>query len=79
MDKKEKEGLLELNMNDKITFPDLPVSFDCLPDEFAELVEIRRCGNMDAFLIDVIYKGKPLSIYLSGIAVKAKLDQLMGK
>jgi len=63
--------------NLKVTFPEVPVSYDCNPDGFIELVSLYRCGNMDAYELNITHKGKPLSLYFSGIFV-AKVVEALG-
>ena len=61
----------------KITLPEVSVSYDCSPDGFIELVNVHRCGNMDAYKVDIIDKGKPKSVYITGIFV-AQVAKAMG-
>lgn len=61
---------------DKITFPDLPVALDCHPDDFAKIVNIRKCGNMDVLVFDIMQDGEPLSLYFSTIDIVRLMEQL---
>jgi len=58
-----------------VTFPELPVSYDCSPDSFAEITHISKCGNMDAYKIDIIKNGELQTIYFTGITIMEAVDK----
>jgi len=51
----------------KITFPELPVAFECSPKEFSKLINVHRCGNMDAYKVTIAHKGKVLIFYFTEV------------
>jgi len=55
----------KLKNGDKITFPDLPVSFDCGDYDLLNVKGVTKCGNMDAFMINGEVDGQVVSFLVS--------------
>ena len=51
-------------------------SHECMPSEFAEVDEIKKCGIVDAYEVKIINKGEPLTLYFTGGAMEAMADKL---
>lgn len=60
----------KLKEGDKVTFPDLPVAFDC-HGPMIDIKGITKCGNMDAYMVNGELEGKAVSFLISVPAVLA--------
>ncbi len=64
---------------ERITFPDLPVAFDCSEYEFFEVKGMTKCGNIDAYMVNGEFKGQVLSFLISVPALLTLHDKHRGE
>jgi len=48
----------------------------CESKDFAEIIEIYKCENMDAIAIDVIHKKERITLLFSGIELASALMKI---
>ena len=67
---------MDAKQDSEITFPEISVSHNCSPSGFVEFVSIHKCGNMDAYEINITYRGEPIALHITRLMLMHHLPDL---